>query len=107
MKSERKIQCLVYLDVQVFEDRLMLINAKGYSENEHPGVPKLVPTYDTDKTHKSEILEMDFVNQPIEDTKKEKVDFDIKVVIDLGKISGKLKGIKVIAESNADIVLIS
>lgn len=107
MRTERKVQCLIYLDVRVYENRLMLIEAKGTSENEQPGVPKLVPTYEIGKRSEGGILELDFINQPVEDSMNEKLTFEIKTVIDLGKLPDDLKGIKVNAGENADIVLIN
>jgi len=103
---ERKIQCLVYLDVRVFEQRLMLIEVKGTSANEQPGVPKLVPSSEIGKRSEEGLLELDFINQPVEHEKRENLTFEIKTVIDMGKLPDNLKGVKVNALENADIVLI-
>ena len=106
MKTENKIQYLTYLDVRIYDQHLMLIEAKGSSKQELPGVPKLVPAHQIGNCSEEGILELDFINQPVGDSKKEKVTFDIKIVIDLGKLPDNLMGVKVIAEENADIVLI-
>ena len=106
MRTEQKVQYLTYLDVQVFENQLMLIRATGYSENELPGVPKLMPSYNEDKDSAPEILELDFINQQVGDSKKEKVTFDINIVIDRSKLPENIKGVKVVANNNADIVLL-
>lgn len=106
MRTEQKVQYLTYLDVQVFENQLMLIRATGYSENEPPGVPKLMPSFKGDKNQNPEILELDFINQQVGDLKKEKVTFDINIVIDRSKLQENIKGVKVVAIDNADIVLI-
>ena len=106
MRSEKKVQCLIYLDVRVYENRLMLIEAKGTSDFEQPGVPKLVPTYEVGKRSEGGILELDFINQPVESAKKENLTFEIKTVVDLGQLPDDLKGVKVNAEENADIVLL-
>ena len=106
MRTERKVQQLIYLDVSVFENSLMLIEAKGSSTHEQPGVPKLVPTYGIGERSEGGILELDFINQPVELAKKENVTFEIRTVIDLGALPDDLKGIKLSAEKNADIVLI-
>lgn len=106
MRTEQKVQYLTYLDVQVFENQLMLIRATGYSENELPGVPKLMPFYNEDKDSAPEILELDFINQQVGDSKKEKVTFDINIVIDRSKLPKNIKGVKVVANNNADIVLL-
>ena len=52
------------------------------------------------------ILELDFINQPVESAKKENLTFEIKTVVDLGQLPDDLKGVKVNAEVNADIVLL-
>jgi len=105
LRTEQKVQYLTYLDVQVFENQLMLIRATGYSENEPPGVPKLMPSLEADKNAVQEILELDFINQEVGDSIKEKVTFDINIVIDRSKLPESIKGVKVIAGNNADIVL--
>jgi len=84
----------------------MLIETKGTSDYDQPGVPKLVFTNETGTISKGELLELDFINQPVEQAKKKNVLFEIKIVIDLGRLSGGIKGVKVNAEENADIVLI-
>lgn len=106
MNTERKVQCLTYLAVNISESQLMLIEVKGNSDNEQPGIPKLVPTYEIGKKTVGGILELDFINQPVEFGKKENVLFELRTVIDLGKLPNDLKGIKVNAQENADIVLI-
>jgi hypothetical protein len=103
---ERKVQCLIYLDVRVFEQRLLLIEVKGTSAYEQPGVPKLVPASEMGIRSDEGILELNFINQPVEQTKRENLTFEIKTVIDMGKLPATLKGVKVNAEDNADIVLI-
>lgn len=106
MRTERKVQCLIYLDVRVYENRLMLIEVKGTSDLDQPGVPKLVPKNEIGKRSEGGILELDFINQPVEESVKENLTFEIKTVLDLGKLPDDLKGIKVNAGENADIVLI-
>lgn len=106
MTTERKVQCLIYLDVKVSENRLMLIVAKGNSDYDQRGVPKLVPKNKTGTTSNGGLLELDFINQPVEQAKREKLTFKIKIVMDMGKLPVGLKGIKVNAEENADIILI-
>jgi hypothetical protein len=94
--------------MSVYEDKtnqLMLIEAKGTSTNEQPGIPKLVPTNEIGKLGKDGLLNFDFINQPVEDGLKSKLTFEIKTVFNLEHIPENLKGIKVTAETNADIVL--
>ncbi|PLW93997.1 MAG: hypothetical protein C0591_13490 [Marinilabiliales bacterium] len=105
MKTERKVQCLTYLAVVVYDERLMLIEVKGNSDHEQPGIPKLVPTYELGQKSEGGILELDFINQPVEFAERENVLFELKTVIDLGKLPDDLKGIKVNASENADIAL--
>lgn len=105
LKTDRKVQTLSYLDVSIHENRLMLIEAKGVSENEQPGIPKLVPIKEIGERSGLGILELDFINQPVENAKRENVTFEIRTVIDLGKLPHDLKGVKVNAKENADIAL--
>jgi len=107
LKTERKVEYLTYLAVSINNSQLMLIEAKGNSNHEQPGIPKLVPTYEAGKKTDGGILELDFMNQPVQDTHKENVLFELRAVIDLGKLPEDLKGIKVNALKNADIVLIN
>lgn len=106
MRTEKKVQRLIYLDVRVYENRLMLIEAKGTSSGDQPGVPKLVPTYEIGEKAEGGILELDFINQPVEQAMSKNLKFEIKTVIDLGKMPDDLRGVKVNAEENADIILI-
>ena len=107
MRTERKVQYLTYLAVKVYDSQLMLIEAKGNSDHEQPGIPKLVPTCEIGKKSEGGILELDFINQPVEFAERENVLFELKTVIDLGKLPDDLKGIKVNASENADIALIN
>ena len=83
----------------------MLIEAKGTSTNEQPGIPKLVPTNEIGKLGEDGIMNFNFINQPVEDTKKSELTFEIKTVFNIGQLPENLKGIKVSAEENADIIL--
>lgn len=103
---ERMVQRLIYLDVRVYEERLMLIEVKGTSDHEQPGVPKLVPSSEIGKRSDDGLLELNFINQPVEHERSKNLTFEIKTVIDMGKLPDNLKGVKVNAEENADIVLI-
>ena len=106
MKAERKIQFITYLHAKMYDQKLLLIEVKGSSEDEFTGVPKLVP--DSGSAGKSlyGLLELDFINQPVGGDKRVKVDFELRTVLDIGKLPSELKGIKVQAANNADIVLL-
>ncbi len=106
MATERKVQCLTHLYLKVTENRLMLIEAKGTSDNDQAGVPKLVPAHKTGTKSNGGLLELDFVNQPVEQAKRGKITFEIRIIIDLNKLPRNIKGIKIAAEENSDIVLI-
>ncbi|MCB2208211.1 MAG: hypothetical protein KQH67_07915 [Bacteroidetes bacterium] len=106
METESNVQCLTYLNIQLFEDRLLLIEVKGFSEHAQAGVPKLAPVSGTGSKLNGGILELDFINQPIDDDMKKNVSFEIRTVIDIGTLQDELKGIKVNAVDNADILLL-
>lgn len=106
LKTESRVQCLTYLSIRLFEDRLLLIEVKGISAHAQAGVPKLAPVYGSESKLNEGILELDFVNQPVNDELKENVSFEIRTVVDIGALHKELKGIKVNAAENADISLL-
>lgn len=106
LKTESSVQCLTYLNIRLFEDRLLLIEVKGISAHTQAGVPKLAPVYGGESQLNGGILELDFINQPVNDEIKENVSFEIRTVVDIGALHKELKGIKVNAAENADISLL-
>jgi len=106
LNTESSVQCLTYLNIRLFENRLLLIEAKGVSAHAQAGVPKLAPVYGSESKLNGGILELDFINQPVNDEMKENVSFDIRTVVDIGALREKLKGVKVNAAENADISLL-
>jgi hypothetical protein len=107
LKTEKKVQSLTYLGIQLFEKQLMLIEAKGVSEHEKPGIPKLVPVNKPGSNLEDGILELDFIIQPVDTEIKQSVRFEIKTVFEIGILQEELKGIKVNAAENADIALLT
>ncbi len=106
MRTESSVQCLTYLNIRLFENRLLLIEAKGVSAHAQPGVPKLTPVFGSESKLNGGILELDFINQPVDTELKENVSFEIKTVLDIGAQQDVLKGVKVNAAENADISLL-
>ena len=106
MSTESIVQCLTYLNTRLFESRLLLIEARGVSAHAQAGVPKLAPVHGSESKLNGGILELDFINQPVNNEMKENVRFEIKTVVDIGVLQDALKGVKVNAAENADISLL-
>ena len=106
MNTESSVQCLTYLNIRLFENRLLLIEAKGFQRMHKPGFPNLHLFMGVESKLNGGILELDFINQPVNDEMKENVSFDIRTVVDIGALQENLKGVKVNAAENADISLL-
>jgi hypothetical protein len=109
MLETRKIQYLTNL--QVFFDKnafhnLVMLEAEGYSNNELIGVPSFVKKSGITDLPADGILEFDFVTEPLDNEKKDVLNWSTKIIFDLNKFPEKLKGIRVNALKNSDIVLI-
>ena len=85
---------------------LMLLQVKGYSQNERPGIPLLVS-----KSSKADLnnglAEFDFMVTPSKTLeKKEKLEWEIKTVYNLDELPKNLKAVKISAKYNADIAML-
>lgn len=108
MKNETYVQFLTDLNVRYdnnIDKEIVLIEAKGFSENVVEGLPKLTLASDPNENLKDGILEFDLKIQPTESTKRERLDCDVKLVIEVSKLPKGLSGFKVNALNNADIYL--
>ena len=107
--KKRKIQFLTNLNV-VFDNssgnKLIMVEAEGYSNDEHIGVPGLVKKSGLSDLPSDGILEFDLVIEPLEDKIRKILNWSTKIVFDINEFPGKLKGIKVNALNNSDIVLV-
>ena len=104
------MEFLTFLDVIVRTsgtDKLMLIEVSGVSNLEQLGIPQLVPKYKTMDTNTDGILEFDFVIIPSNEVKWKRLEWDLSVVLDMKKLPDGITGIKVRANNNADLVLLS
>ena len=100
------MQYLTHLYV-ASDDRLLLIEVKGYTNHGFPGIPKLAPVSETDDMKEAHMLELDFISQYIEEEIKSKIEFNLKTILDLSKFKRGIVGVKVNAENNADIALLA
>ena len=105
----RKIQYLTNL--QVFFDKntnhnLVMLEAEGYSNDELIGIPSFVKKSGIADLPADGILEFDLVIEPLDFEKRDILNWSTKIIFDLNKFPENLKGIKVNALKNSDIVLI-
>lgn len=84
----------------------MLLEASGISKGAQTGMPQLIPRFEDKSQLDDNILEFDFKIIPSEFSKRKQVEWDVKVVFDLDKLPDNIKGIKIRAENNADIILL-
>ena len=109
MLRSRKIQYLTNLQV-VFDNNanrnLVMLEAEGYSNDETIGIPSFVKKTGIADLPPDGVLEFDFVIEPLDDEIRDVLSWSSKIIFDLNKFPGKLKGIKVNALENSDIVLI-
>jgi hypothetical protein len=108
--EKRKIHYLTNLKVTVNKNivsKLIVLGAEGYSINEQIGVPDLVRTNPANMLPDDGILEFDLLTEPVDYVKRKILNWTTEIVLDLNKLPQKLKGIKVNALHNSDIVLIS
>jgi len=85
-------------------DNLLMLSLSGYSNDVGAGLPVLRVKKQQGLKHG--ILEFDFLIKPVDIVKKASIDFYLDVVFNLNLLPASLKGIKVTAENNADIMLV-
>jgi hypothetical protein len=100
------VQYLTHLHVTA-DEGLLLIEVKGYTNHGYPGIPKLAPVLSTEDIKEDRMLELDFINQYIEDENSSDVQFNLRTILDLSKFNKGIIGVKVHAENNADIALLT
>jgi|GEM_PF-1606633 len=105
----KKIQYLTKLQV-VFDtngdQNLVMLETEGYSNDEYIGVPILMKKSGLNDLPGDGILEFDLVIEPLEDRVRKVLSWSTRIVFDLNEYPGKLRGIKVNALNNSDIVLV-
>ena len=109
MRNATLVQFLTYLNVRLDnsnDSKIVMIEAKGYSHQAVVGMPKLSPVKDVDELAENGLLEFDFKVETLESIKRERLDWDIKIVFELAKFHKSICGIKVNAAENADICLL-
>lgn len=110
MREKIYVEFLTFLDVIVKttgKEKLMLIEVSGVSNLEKLGVPKLMPKIKEMENSTDGILEFDFVIIPSDEIKWKRLEWDLSVVFDMEKLPKEITGIKVKANRNADLVLLS
>ena len=103
------VEFLTFLNViveTIEDDKLMLVEVSGYSKDEQLGVPQLVQKIEDKEQLFDGILEFDFTIIPSDGTVRKQLEWNTKVIFDMGKLPENIKGVKVRANGNADIVLL-
>ncbi|MEJ2593663.1 MAG: hypothetical protein P8100_00700 [bacterium] len=86
--------------------RLLLVQAKGISDNEVPGIPSLICPVEKEESD-PEIMEFDFVIHNMENTAREHhLEWEVKEVILMDDNHANIHAVKVRAANNADIALV-
>ncbi len=107
--NHRKVDWLKCLFASTDADalgKLLVIRACGVSENENAGVPELVPATSSQQELENGILELNFVIRACAGDTKKKIEWEIALVIEVDKLPGEVKAIKVNAANNADIAVL-
>lgn len=110
MREKNYVEFLTYLNVIVETTenaKLLLIDISGISNFEQPGVPQLIPRVKEMDQNSDGILEFDFVIASSGEEKCDRLEWELKAVYDLAKLPKNIKGIKIIANNNADLFLMS
>lgn len=110
MNEKTHVDFLTYLNVHVEkteQEKLLLVRASGYSENEKLGVPLLIAKSEVKKQNYDGIMELDFIIKPAELLNRKRLEWDVDVVFDMNTFPAGTVGIKVKAAENADIVLLN
>jgi hypothetical protein len=104
-KNINRVQLLQSLElIRNGEKDLFKLRLKGYSADAGMGLPLLRLTDHHDE--KKGIIEFDFLVKPLEIIKKNHIEYKLEVVYNLKQLPSFIRAIKVIAENNADIVLL-
>ena len=109
MRNATLVQFLTFLNVRHDNSnasKIVLIEAKGYSHQAVVGIPKFSPVKEVDELTENGLLEFDFKVETLESIKRERLEWELKVVFDLAKFPGNICGIKVNSAENADICLL-
>ena len=85
---------------------LLMIKASGFSTNENPGIPKLIPSENHQNNLTDGILEFNFLIECSKAGPKKRLEWDISVVYRMDIFPKGIKAIKVNAAQNADIAFL-
>jgi hypothetical protein len=85
--------------------KLLVVQVRGYSENDRLGVPRLV-LKTRDVLSRNDMMEFDFVTDTVEVSKRGQLDYEVKTVFNVEDLPVEPKWIKVNAAHNADIVFV-
>jgi hypothetical protein len=109
MTSKKKIYFVSDLKVLLQKTdkcSLLMMEVKGYSDNEQLGIARLEPMNSESLISKDGFLELDFIIHPIKNSGFRRRDWDICPIFRFEEIPLKFKGVKIKAEKNTETILI-
>lgn len=77
----------------------------GISYSKKPGMPKLIPNGHYARLNREGLVELFFRIIPSEAKERQQLEFRLESVYHLGKLPAGLRGLKIIARYNSDIIL--
>lgn len=109
MKTKKKIHYVSHLKVLLQKTdkcSLLMMEVKGYSDNEQLGIARLEPVYKNCLISENGFLELDFIIHPIKNSGFKRRDWDICPIFRFEEMPMTLKGVTIKAEANTETILI-
>jgi hypothetical protein len=109
MDGTKKIHFITNLKVKHQKTdhcNLLMMEVKGYSDSEQLGIARLEPAISSNLISKDGFLELDFIIHPIKNSCFQRRDWNICPIFRFDEMPKELKGVKVMAEANAELIII-
>lgn len=109
MSERKKIHFITNLRVKFQKSgncNLLMMEVKGYSDSEQLGIARLEPSARKNLITDEGFLELDFIIHPIKNSGFKRRNWDICPIIRFVDVPEKLKGVKIKAESNTEMMMI-
>jgi hypothetical protein len=109
MKSRKMIHFITNLKVRLQTTNscnLLMMEVKGYSDNEQNGIARLEPTSNGNIISEDGYLELQFIIHPIKNSGFKRRNWDICPIFRFEEMPMKLKGVHIKAETNEEMILI-
>jgi hypothetical protein len=109
MKNKKKIFFISHLKVRLQKTEkcsLLMMEVKGYSDNEQLGIARLEPACSECLISQEGFLELDFIIHPIKNSDFKRRDWDICPIFRFEDMPMTLKGVIIKAQTNEETILI-